>query len=105
MGRILKVLFTIILLSLVCCLTSCGCNASWIVEKTSEQIIERYGEFESYTATIGEDGLYRSCACFYKLKPVRKGYLGTDYGTHLCICFVENGIATKCYEEPSDIGG
>lgn len=94
-----------IILLIVFCLTSCGYNESWIVGKTSEQVIERYGDFESYTATIGEDGLYRSGACFYKLKPARKGYFGTDYGTHLCIWFDENGIATKCYDELSDIGG
>ena len=84
----------------VSCLIGCGekYKAKYILGKTSDEIIEKYGAFDSKTILADEDGLYRNCTCWYTVKEPRVGFLGTSPEILFFIRFDENGMATDCRE-------
>ena len=64
-------------------------DKEWIIGKSADEIIERYGEFD-----IGmpeEDGSYSKGA--YMTKEKRVGFLGTDPAEYCMIYFNDEGYA------------
>ena len=70
-----------------------------IIGLTSAEIVEKYGEFDRPQGKLGEDGLYRNCACGYLISEAKTGYLGTTPPEYFMITFDENGIACYCKYE------
>ncbi len=75
-------------------------NDEWIIGKTSDEIQERFGEFDgSYSRNSLKypeyclDGDYKNAVGYYITKPSRVGYLGTDPEERFVIVFDENGFA------------
>lgn len=64
-------------------------DAEWIIGKSAEEIIERYGEFDR--RRLNEDGFYTMGG--YLVKEKRVGYLGTDPEEFYMIYFDSNGYA------------
>lgn len=80
-------------------------NEDWIKGKTSEEIIEKYGEFSWCLGPPDDDGVYRSTKCSYELKPAKIGFLGTTPPKLFSIVFDDSGIAIECYKEYGGYGG
>lgn len=80
-------------------------NEDWILGKTKEQVIEKYGEFEWY---VPEKDAQEQVICYvgmYTLKPKRVVFGNTKHAIYFCIDFDMNGIAYECYEESAGKGG
>ena len=71
----------------------------WIIGKTHDQIIERYGEFDSYLTITSPNGKFLYDQGNYILKPQKVGFLGTEPPTYFEIKFNQEGIAYECSEE------
>ena len=69
-----------------------------ILGKTSAEIIEKYGAFDS-PMLADEDGLYRNCTCWYIVKDAQVGFLGTSPEILFFMTFDENGTAISCKED------
>lgn len=76
-------------------------NEKWMIGKTAEEIVEKYGEFD----IARSDPPYVNTICGYVIHEKKVGYLGTKPEVCLLIKFDENGLACKCYEELAGIGG
>ncbi len=81
-------------------------NEEWIIGKTSDEIQERFGEFDgsysSHPLKYPEycfDGDYKNAVCYYITKPARVGFLGTDPEERFEIVFDKNGFATSASEQ------
>ncbi len=85
-----KAILLLLCFSILC--FSSGCSGRYrekdIIGKTSDQIIEIYGQFDCITMPASQDGLYRNCRCGYSIKEELLFF----------IFFDENGIAVKCEE-------
>lgn len=80
-------------------------NEEWIVGKTKEQIIEKYGDFEWYTPQKDANDQITCYVGRYTIKPKVVGLLGTKQATYFCIKFNTEEVATECYEEQAGKGG
>ena len=74
-------------------------NEKWIIGKTYEQVVEKYGEFDGYIAYKNSNGEPFCTTGSYILKPRKTGFLGTTPATYFRIDFDLDGIAYKCYEQ------
>lgn len=79
-----------------------GCSGKYneddYIGKTSQEIIEQFGEFDCVTAPPDENGLYRNCKCGYTIEESEQGFLGSSEEVLLFISFDENGVAQSCSE-------
>ncbi|MGM9680613.1 MAG: hypothetical protein ACI3XR_03815 [Eubacteriales bacterium] len=84
-----------------------GYNILWIKGKTSEEVIEKYGEFDMVSRNNYDDltGEYLIGEGIYVVKEAQRGYLGTTPEEWFCIYFDENGLAEKCRVRTGGIGG
>ena len=73
-------------------------NEKWIIGKTYEQVVEKYGEFDEYITGKNYNGEPCCTIGSYILKPRKVGYLGTTSASYFSIQFDLDGIAYKCYE-------
>ncbi len=99
-----------VLMTLAMLVALAGCKAhkydeEWIIGKTSEEVIEKYGEFYKCIKVAGSDGVYDRSICSYIIKPKRKGFLGTTPAELFSISFDKNGIADRCWVETDGKGG
>lgn len=92
-------------IALIVCLTSAKYDEDWIIGKTYEQVVDRYGEFHSYYTITDYDGSFAYFLGTYVVKSERVGYLGTTPETFFRVRFDEKGVAYKCYEELGGKGG
>ena len=94
-----KILSLCLIVSLMFALFGCASdwryNKEWMLGKTSKQIQARYGEFDTHTKEVSEDGLYRDCKCGYYVNADAKQMIGGDPEppVYLYIKFDVNGIA------------
>ena len=72
---------------------------------SSQEITNKYGDFDNTRNRPSPDGLYRNCGCGYMVTEARKGFLGTTPPEYFMIYFDENGIAYRCAYEEGGIGG
>lgn len=83
-----------------------GCSEKYdkedIIGKTSNEIIDTYGEFNSIIGIDApdENGIYRNCKCGYTIEKAKQGFLGSSDEILFYIYFDENGIATDCEKGP-----
>ena len=100
----MKKMYVILVLFLVplFCLQGCG-NARYseedIVGLSSDEIVDKYGDFDRKQGNPDSSGLYRDCLCGYLVTEARKGFLGTTPPEYFMIHFDENGIADWCIYE------
>lgn len=91
---------TVILLIGIVLMLSSSCAPSydedWIIGKTDDEIIERYGQFDMRYNNYCEDGTYNGWIGCYILKEKRVGYLQTYPEEGLKIKFDQNNVATNC---------
>lgn len=80
-------------------------NEEWILGKTKEQIVEKYGDFEWYVPQKDANEQVIYYVGMYTVKPRRVGFLGTTQAIYFCIKFNMQEIATECYEEQAGKGG
>lgn len=80
-------------------------NDEWILGKTKQQIIEKYGDFEWYVPQKDANEQVIYYVGMYTVKPKRVGFLGTTQAIYFCIKFNMEGIAVECYEESAGLGG
>ena len=80
-------------------------NDEWILGKTKEQIVEKYGDFEWYVPKKDANEQVMYYVGMYTIKPKRVGFLGTTQATYFCIKFDLDGIAFECYEKNAGEGG
>jgi hypothetical protein len=105
-----------ILLALLClcfllplCLSGCSGHSydtDWIIGKTSAEIEEKYGAFETtFSYEPSEDGLYKNAQCgYYYLDHI--DLLGNDSNEMIFVIrFNKDGVAESCYERYRNIGG
>ncbi len=100
------ILLLILFLIFICII--CGkkkYSESDFIGLSSQEIIDKYGEFDHTRSPAGMDGLYRNCACGYVVVEAKKGFLGTTPPKYFMIYFDENGIAYRCVYEEGGIGG
>ena len=76
-------------------------DTEWIIGKSADQIIERYGEFD--IRGLNEDGSYTKGA--YLVKEEYVGYLGTDPEEFYMIYFDSNGYAYEVNDKYIIPGG
>ena len=98
-------LIIIIVLSVVFIVKHEKYNEKWILGKTTEQVVERYGDFIRYVPTRSTDGQIQYYIASYTLKPRKVGFLGTYNGVLFSIKFDKDGIAFECYKELDGEGG
>ena len=81
-------------------------SQKWIIGKTSAEIVEKYGEFDSIFSSDKEktEGLYRNVTCAYQLTKAVTGYWGTGWDSYYLISFDENGVAVSVDEEYIPLG-
>lgn len=97
-------IFLTILAIMLCLSAFAGCSnkskydTDWIIGKTSQEIIEIYGDFDRTLVPANEDGLYSKCKCGYTIKEAQQGFLGMSEEKLLFITFDENSIAIECEE-------
>ena len=77
-------------------------NPDNFIGLTSEQIINRYGEFDRYSFWDSTEN-YR--AGVYTVKPKRVGYFGTYNEEYFVIRFDKNGIVYECEYVIGGAGG
>lgn len=83
-----------------------GCSVKYneedIIGKTSNEIIDVYGEFDNVIGidVPDEDGVYRNCRCVYTIEESKQGFPGSSDEILFYIRFDENGIATDCEKGP-----
>ena len=98
-----RILLTILAITL-CLFAFAGCSnkskydTDWIIGKTSQEIIEVYGDFDCTLMPANEDGLYSKCKCGYTIKEAQQGFFGMSEEKLLFITFDENSIAIECEE-------
>ena len=73
-------------------------DEAWIIGKTKDQIVEKYGDFESYYTKTDSSGNVLYSEGFYTVKSEQRGFLGTDPPIIFRITFNKDGAAYKCYE-------
>ena len=98
----------IIILVLLLCLSGCGkktYSEADFIGLSSQEITNKYGDFDIRHNIPSSDGLYRNCGCGYLVTEARKGFLGTTPPDYFMIYFDENGIAYECAYEEGGIGG
>ena len=79
---------------------------NWIIGKTSKEIEERYGVFDTNENDISEDGLYRNTRCGYITAENIKDFWGSSHPDEFyMIHFDKNGIAYKITKEYPRAGG
>ncbi len=71
-------------------------DEEWIIGKTKDQIVERYGEFCSYSTSTSSDGKFLYAEGFYILTPKKVGFLGTKLPTYFRIKFNQAGKTYEC---------
>ncbi len=84
----------VMLLSFYAC-TAEPYDEEWIIGKTSEEIKEKYGEFDHTHNDPSEDGLYRDTSCGYLTKDKKVGSLGTSPEEYYMIRFDSEGRAVS----------
>lgn len=87
-----------LLMALVLLLSSCApsYDEEWIIGKTDEEIIERYGQFDTRYNSYDEDGRYECWIGTYTIKEERVGYLQTHPEEVLKVTFDTNNVAIHC---------
>ena len=71
-------------------------DVEWMIGKTSAEIAERYGQFHTTNAELGEDGKYRDGGCTYTVREFYKSTDGTPWpAVYVGIHFDESGLCTK----------
>lgn len=80
-------------------------NDEWILGKTKEQIVEKYGDFEWYVPKKDANEQVIYYVGMYTVKPKRVGSLGTKQANFFCIKFNMDNIAVECYEKQAGQGG
>ena len=96
-----------VILSVLVVLILTGCaryEKCDLLGKTSEQIMDIYGEFDCVGMPADTDGLYRNCCCGYMIRSSRTGFLGTAPEVLFFITFDSDGIAVD-YEKGYRPGG
>lgn len=98
------ILSTLILVFATVILSSClgePYDTEWIIGKTEEEIVQRYGEFD--IRSPNDDGSYYSGG--YLVKEEHVGYLGTDPAEYYLIYFDPNGYAYEVNDKYIVPGG
>ena len=80
-------------------------NEKYIIGKTKEQVVEKYGDFEWYIPQKDENEQMSHYIGVYTVKPKEVGYLGTKPPIYFYIKFNAKEIAVECYEEVGGQGG
>ena len=105
--RFISIFILCVLLSTV--LSGCSGHSydtDWIIGKTSAEIEEKYGAFEStFSNEPSEEGLYKNAQCgYYYLDHI--DLFGNDSNEMIFVIrFNEDGVAESCYERYRYIGG
>lgn len=73
-------------------------DEEWIIGKTQDQIVERYGEFDSYSTFTSPNGKFLYDQGSYILKQKKVGFLRTKPPTYFKIKFNQAGKAYECSE-------
>ena len=73
-------------------------DEAWIIGKTKDQIVEKYGDFESYFTVEDPDGSFCYNEGVYIVKPAEKRIWTTYPPIIFEILFNSDGIAYACYE-------
>ena len=99
--------FTLIMVLLV---SFTGCTKQKYSEEdfiglTSQEIIDKYGDFDHCHQSPDDDGIYRNTMCGYIVKEEHVGYLGTTPADYFLIHFDSEGIAYECTIEQGGWGG
>ena len=68
-------------------------DEQWIVGKTDNEIIDRYGQFDTRYNNYDPEGIYKGWIGVYIIKEERVGYLQTYPKETLKIIFDTNNIA------------
>lgn len=101
MKRILRRL-TAALLTLCVGIMLSGCSEKYdeddYIGKTSQEIIEQFGEFDYAPETPDGNGIYKNCRCGYTIKEAEPGFLERSEEVLLFISFDESGVAQSCSE-------
>ena len=97
-GIVLAVILVVLVIVLIVWWHSPQYHQDWIIGKTQEQVVARFGEFRYYYKPVGYQGSLDRYDGVYQITPDRVDGLGTWQGKRLYICFDENGVAYKCYE-------
>ena len=93
------VLAVILLILLITWWNSPLYHQDWIIGKTQEQVVARFGEFDFYYEhTDFHEGISLCYRGGYRITADYVDGLGTWQGKRLYICFDENGIAYLCRE-------
>lgn len=78
----------------------CSCTPSydeeWILGKTDDEIIARYGQFDTRYNCYDEEGNYEGWIGTYTIKEERVGYLQTYPEEALKVSFDTNNAAIHC---------
>jgi len=92
-----------LLISIVVYLKACckPYDEKWIIGKTSDEIMERYGKFDIVMNKPSEDGLYRNQRCGYKTKSGNIDW----YDEFYMISFNSQGVAYLIEEDVCRPGG
>lgn len=88
-----------IILFVILLLPSDKYDEKWIIGKTRAEIVEKYGEFNSYSTITSPNGKFLYDQGSYILKPKKVGFLGTKPPTYFKIKFNQEGKAYECSEE------
>ncbi len=93
----------LLLICIVFLLSLVGCSDKYneddFIGKTSAQIVEEFGQFDCILMHMSSDGLYRNTACGYTIVEAGGGLFGEEPEELIFICFDENGVAYKTYED------
>lgn len=68
-------------------------DADWMIGKTSQEIIDRYGLFNMCSDLPDEDGLFRNRVCGYITRERTHGFMDAHREEFLFIYFNSDGIA------------
>lgn len=100
MKRVSRILTAVLLAICVGCIMS-GCekyDEDDYIGKTSQEIIEQFGEFDYAPTPPDNNGIYKNCRCGYTIEESEQGFLGRSEEVLLFISFDENGVAQSCSE-------
>ena len=91
-----KILFAVCALLIVCSSCTPSYDEQWIVGKTDEEIISRYGKFDTRYNLYDSEGTYEGWIGTFTLKEERVGFLQTYPEECLKVTFDTNNVAVNC---------
>ena len=94
--NVCRILFVVCAFSILLCSCAPFYNEEWIIGKTADEIIDRYGQFDTRYNNSSLDGTYKGWIGTYTIREERVGYLQTYPKEVLKIMFDADNIATEC---------